>query len=81
MPISPQMAEQLVGVESAASLEIGSRFGYKDILLLKSETRLEWLADRFLPPQWFPYQVVFSLGDVFIGVGVFQILASQKFNG
>ncbi|MFZ5821640.1 MAG: DUF5317 domain-containing protein [Chloroflexota bacterium] len=81
MPINPQTAERLVGAGSAASLEIGSRFGYKDMLIPANETRLEWLADRFLPPQWFPYQVAFSLGDVFIGAGVFQILASQKLNG
>jgi hypothetical protein len=33
------------------------------------------LADRFLPPTWFPYQVAFSLGDVFIALGVFWLLA------
>jgi hypothetical protein len=81
MPINPQTAERLVGTEKVASLEEGSRFGFKDILLHKSETQLEWLADRFLPPHWFPYQVAFSLGDVFIGAGVFQVLASQKLNG
>ncbi|MFZ5912088.1 MAG: DUF5317 domain-containing protein [Chloroflexota bacterium] len=81
MPINPQTAERLVGVERVASLEDGSRFGFKDILLQKSETELEWLADRFLPPQWLPYQVAFSLGDVLVGLGVFQVLANQKLNG
>jgi len=81
MPINMQTAQRLVGAERAASLEYGNRFGYKDILLPRNETRLEWLADRYLPPEWFPYQVAFSLGDVFIGAGVFQTLANQKLKG
>jgi hypothetical protein len=78
MPINPNTAERIVGPERIASFEIGSRFDYKDILLPKDETRLELLADRFLPPAGFPYQVAFSLGDVFIALGAFWILAYQK---
>ncbi len=80
MPIAPQTVERLIGVERAALLQEGSRFGFKDILLPAQQIRLPWLADRFLPPAWFPYQVAFSLGDVFIAAGVFQIFASQKLN-
>jgi hypothetical protein len=72
MPISPQTASRLVPEES----QVGSRFDTKDVLLPAGETRFEWLADRFLPPGWFPYQVAFSLGDVFIALGVFWLLAS-----
>jgi hypothetical protein len=80
MPINPNTAERIVGTERIASFELGSRIGYKDILLPAAETRLEWLADRFLPPVWLPYQVAFSLGDVFIAAGAFGILAFQKSN-
>jgi hypothetical protein len=80
MPINPDTAERILGAERIASFELGSRIGYKDILLPATETRLEWLADRFLPPVWLPYQVAFSLGDVFIALGAFGILAYQKSN-
>lgn len=33
------------------------------------------LADRFIPPSFFPYRFAFSLGDVFIGLGAFGLLA------
>ncbi len=78
MPISPQTASRLVPPEILQEIPVGSRFGTKDILLLPEQTRFEWLADRFLPPAGSPYQVAFSLGDVFIAVGVFFLLAVQK---
>lgn len=80
MPISPQTASRLVSEDKLEDVDIGSRFGSKDILLPPRETRLQWLADRFLPPYWFPYQVAFSLGDVFIALGVFWLLANPGLN-
>jgi hypothetical protein len=35
---------------------------------------LWWLSDRFLVPQWSPYRVTFSLGDIFISLGAFWLL-------
>lgn len=80
MPISPQTAARLVGDEYVRGLIPGDRFGFKDILINTPETRLEILADRFLPPAGFPYQVAFSLGDIFIAFGAFWILAHPKTN-
>jgi hypothetical protein len=77
MPISPQTAARLIPQSVVMDIPVGSRFGIKDILLHPEDTRFEWLADRFAPPAWFPYQVAFSLGDVFLAVGVFRLLASQ----
>jgi len=75
MPISPQTASRLVSEDLLRDAQSGSRFGAKDILLPPQDTRFEWLADRFLPPIWSPYQVAFSLGDIFIALGVFWLLA------
>lgn len=80
MPISPQTASRLVPQEILADIPTGSRFGVKDILLEPEATRFEILADRFLPPAWSAYQVAFSLGDVFLAVGVFWLLVRPPQN-
>jgi hypothetical protein len=79
MPISPQTASRLAPQSMLQDIAAGTRFGLKDILLQPEHTRFEWLADRFLPPAWFPYQVAFSLGDVFLALGVFCLLSVSQF--
>jgi hypothetical protein len=79
MPISPQTASHLVPGAIVQTIPLGSRFGYgKDILLSPANIQLAWLSDRFLPPKGFPYQVAFSLGDIFIAGGAFWLLAFQE---
>ena len=75
MPISPQTASRLVSEDRLKIIQTGSRFSTKDVLLRPENTHFEWLADRFLLPTWFPYQAAFSLGDVFIALGIFYLLA------
>ena len=79
MPISPETASRLAPSSIVHSYQSGERFGHgKDVLLLPGDTRLEWLGDRFVPPDWFPYQFAFSMGDVLISVGVFLLLVDSK---
>ena len=76
MPLSTDTAADLFPKQALATLEIGSRIGVsKDILLSPERIVFPWLVDRFVPADWFPYQFAFSLGDVFIGIGAFLLLA------
>ena len=75
MPISPQTASQLMGGTTVQSFSLGSRFGEKDILLLPQDMYFGILTDRFLLPDWSPYKVAFSLGDILVALGVFWLLA------
>lgn len=75
MPISPETVSQLYSEDQLNALEVGVQLGYtKDIVLPVEETRLEFLGDRFLLPEWSPIPVAYSLGDVFIAIGAFWLL-------
>ena len=77
MPITPDIASRLLGEDVSKFVALGDRFGQKDILLASQNIRFGFLADRFLPPAWFPYQVAFSAGDILIAVGAFWLLVRQ----
>lgn len=78
MPISPETVRELVGGALPETWEIGERLWHtKDIVLPGDATVLPLLSDRFLLPSWMATPVAFSLGDVFIAVGVFLILLTM----
>jgi hypothetical protein len=79
MPLPFETAAYLVPQETLAKIESGSRIASssKDILLPENAIILPWLADRFYPPKGFPYQFVFSLGDVLIAAGTFWLLVKS----
>jgi hypothetical protein len=73
MPISPETLTRILGKDPLTVLEIGDRVG-KNVILLVVDTHLWWLSDHVLLPSWSPYQVAFSLGDIFIASGVFRTM-------
>lgn len=76
MPISPETLSQLrPHAQSPEDWQLGRWLvNSKDIVLPEAETRLAWLSDRFLMPDWFPTKAAFSLGDVLISIGAFWLL-------
>lgn len=74
MPISPETVGRLLPGQDPSWM-VGQQLGYgKDIILTPEMTRLEFLADRFISPAIGTYRVAFSLGDVFIAIGVAWLL-------
>ena len=75
MPISPETLAQVYPDLPAGAVELGSRVGTsKNVALAAADTRLEWLADRFLLPDRLPFQIAYSAGDVLIAIGAFWLL-------
>lgn len=75
MPISPETVQKLLPNAPAGTWSIGSRLGYgKDIVLTVQSTKLWFLSDRFMLPDWVHYGVAFSIGDVLMSAGAIWLL-------
>lgn len=75
MPVRPEIASQLPGGSPQKGAELGARVDDKSVLLRPEDTRLEFLADRYLLPAMGDYRAAVSLGDMFIAAGAFWLLA------
>ncbi len=74
MPISPEIVGKYL---PDGDWQVGSRMGgSKDIILPVHQTRLYWLSDRFTLPDWIPYRVAYSIGDLLMSIGAFWLLWS-----
>jgi hypothetical protein len=78
MPISPGTVQKLIPNAPAGAWSIGNRLGTgKDFVLPVEATRLWFLSDHLMLPDWVPYKVAFSVGDVFMSLGVIWLLWSM----
>ncbi len=79
MPLAPETAQAIFPDTPPAAWQIGSRPGRsKNVLLQPEDTRLAWLSDSILLPEWFPWTRALSPGDVLIALGVFWLLAIEN---
>jgi hypothetical protein len=77
MPILPETLHHMVPTKPLEIWEVGTRLGLtKDRIFAYENVKLVFLSDRFTLPQWVPYKVAFSLGDIFISIGVVVLLWS-----
>ena len=48
---------------------------YGNVVLMGETTRLNWLGDYLYLPDWVPFAIAFSIGDVLIMVGLAWLIA------
>lgn len=79
MPISPETVQALYPQTPLSTWQTWFHPGRsKNILLPVGETRLAWLSDSILLPEWFPSTWALSPGDLLIVLGVFWLLAVEN---
>lgn len=77
MPISQETLMRMLPEHPVTHWLIGTRLGLsKDQIMSVTDIHLSWLSDCLTLPQWIPYKVAFSVGDIFISIGAIILLWS-----
>jgi hypothetical protein len=77
MPISPTTLQKLNPDDNQQNWAIGQRLGVsKDIVLPYENMIFPLLSDRIVLPSFLSNGLAYSIGDVFIALGAFQLLFS-----
>ena len=75
MPVTPEALTEAGHTGLVPSLASGTRvYSSKNIVLPRAETRLWVLSDVFILARPFPVPSIFSVGDLMLAVGVFQLI-------
>lgn len=75
MPVTPETLTAINVGSKPEQWPVGEHYGYsKDIILVRSETKLWALSDILVIPPPFPKPFAFSLGDLLIAVGIVVLL-------
>ncbi len=81
MPISPEILREMYPDVSQYSWIVGQRLGVsKDIILPYGSMAFPFLSDRILLPRPLSNGLAYSIGDIFIALGAFQLLFSVGSN-
>lgn len=79
MPIFPDTILKLRPELDPQLIVVGNRLGIsKDLIMLRADTSLSFLADQLTLAQWIPYKFAFSIGDVLISIGAFLLMWSMS---
>ncbi len=79
MPITPETLVQINPGSTAEQWLVGTHYGYsKDVILSQEATRLWALSDILVLPPPFPWPTAFSVGDLFIALGIAGLLCCPQ---
>ena len=80
MPITPETLVEINPGTTINNWQEGLHYGYsKDVILSDKKTVLPILSDILVFPPPFPFLVAFSIGDIFIAIGIIALLLDIRF--